>query len=131
MTSQGQAAVWTYFTKSEDAKMIECNIYKKSLTFCGGTTNMIRHLQGLHTFLNFDHTENKTPEKKKPVKTQRSMKEYGVSTRNFCSKKRASGITERITNYIAKDMRPINTVEVSRYIYVILIIHGVPIITFH
>ena len=93
--------VWKYFNKSADKKKAVCSICDKALSYLGGTTNLRDHLQAKHPLQYFTTT--------KPT-TECTMLDDFVR-RTKCSEARAKNITDRVSQMIVQDLRPIRIVE--------------------
>lgn len=95
--------VWEYYEKIKDAPKARCTLCNKELSYRGGTTNLRTHLECKHSLL-YIHEVKKTSCSK-----QSTLIGYAKSQQ--CSEGRATAITERITNMIALDLKPIRMVE--------------------
>ena len=94
--------VWNYFTKLSDKKKAVCSICRKELAYLGGTTNLRDHLTSKHA-LHYYSADKKNESQKKTLD--------GFVTRSRCSDACSKNITDRVTEMIVKDLRPIRTVE--------------------
>ena len=80
------------------AKSLLCNA---SLAYHGGTSPILQHLKRKHL------VENPI----KPPDKQRQTKLDVFSKKRVCSTERAGAISDRIANFIIKDLRSINIVS--------------------
>ena len=94
--------VWEYFEKIADTKKAMCRICKKEFAYLGGTTNLRNHLTSKHTFHYFPE---RRPESKKSTTLDGFIKPAK------CSDARMKDITDRVTQMIVQDLRPIRIVE--------------------
>ena len=51
MAERKRSAVWSYFTVS-DIETATCDISRKTIRFCGNTTNLYKHLKAAHPKVN-------------------------------------------------------------------------------
>jgi hypothetical protein len=100
--SKAKSWVWKYFLKED--KEVQCTECKKNMAFHGGTSSMAFHLENVHGF----HNTNAPVNKSSP-----SVKQFFTATSKRCTTDRAKDINKKIAAFLAKDMRPINVVEVS------------------
>ena len=94
--------VWKYFTKLADMKKAVCTICQKEFAYLGGTTNLRDHLTSKHALFYCPETK-KTESKKNTLD--------GFIRPAKCSDARMKNITDRVTQMIVQDLRPIRMVE--------------------
>ena len=90
--------VWSYFTKVADMKKAMCTICHKELAYLGGTTNLCDHLTSQHTLCYNPYKKNESKKKTLDRFIIRPAK---------CSDARMKNITDRVTQMIIRDLRPI------------------------
>jgi hypothetical protein len=102
MTTPNKAKswVWKYFGRAD--KEVECSKCNKKMAYHGGTSSMASHLEKIHGLCNTNC-----------AKDVPSVKHFFSTPSKRCTVDRAKEINKMIAAFIAKDMRPINTVEVS------------------
>ena len=95
--------VWKYFTKTPDKKKAICSICHKELAYSGGTTNLHDHVSSKHPLQYFPAGKAATGSKTASLD--------GFVRPSKCSKACAKGITDRVSQMIVQDLRPIRLVE--------------------
>ena len=95
--------VWKYFTKTPDKKKAICSICHKELAYSGGTTNLRDHVSSKHPLQYFPAGKTATGSKTTTLD--------GFVRPSKCSEARAKGITDRVSQMIVQDLRPIRLVE--------------------
>ena len=116
LMAKRRSIVWKFFDLVEhekDGKKIkqaECNLCLDTiLTYAGGTSNLIRHLEAKHSVEYSKARDNETNETDKP-----KMKQLPVvvspSTKK-CSLARTKEINAALLNFIVLDLRPIAVVD--------------------
>ena len=100
------SGVWKYFTKMADKKKAICSICKKALAYSGGTRNLREHLSSQHSLRNFSAGSGKASTGNKTIT---SLDGFVKSSK--CTEARAKGITDRVSQMIVQDLRPITIVE--------------------
>ena len=100
--AEGQACsnVWDSFLKLPEKNKGKCKLCSKELAFHGGTTNLRDHLIAKHP-LTLPRNINKP--------TSQNILLFIQPT--WCNEAKAEGISERVSEMIAMDMRPIQMVE--------------------
>ena len=98
--------VWKYFTKMADKKKAICSICKKALAYSGGTRNLCEHLSSQHSLQNFSAGSGKTTTGNKTITSL-----DGFVKCSKCAEAHAKGITDRVSQMIVQDLRPIRIVE--------------------
>ena len=98
--------VWEYMTRMNDSQ-VACNQCSKTLSFHGSTSSLSSHLTALHSL-----EDPRKPEVESPLRI-RSMESFVVRKNKQVHPERAKEITAKIAEFLAIDMRPISTVEVS------------------
>ncbi len=94
--------VWSYFTKVADMKKAMCTICRKELAYLGRTTNLRDHLTSQHALCY--NADKKNESKKKTL-------DRFIIRPAKCSDARMKNITDRVTQMIVRDLRPIRVVE--------------------
>ena len=90
--------VWKYFRKEDSSpNSVLCTICERSFSYRGGTTNLRDHLERQHSSIY----------RPKPT----SSKQATLVGIQRCSERRSKEVTQRILNFIIKDIRPIAVVE--------------------
>ena len=97
--------VWKFYTKFHDRRKAVCTICKKEFAYLGGTTNLRNHLASKHSTLYCPDNEMTMTENRKTSTLD------GFVRPAKCSEARAKNISDRVTNMIVQDLRPIRTVE--------------------
>ena len=92
--------VWDYFVKVADAKKATCKICNKELAFLGGTMNLRNHLTSKHAL---DYCPE--PKGKKSTTLDGFLKPVK------CTDAHMKNITDRVTQMIVQDLRPVRVVE--------------------
>ena len=103
-----KSAVWEYFEQpatvtvnDKEVKKVKCLLCGILLADGGGTTNLAHHLQAQHP-----------EEYKKSDNNAKKTKQTNLhSFSRVCSPERAVSITNHIAEVIARDLRPINSVD--------------------
>ena len=95
--------VWKYFTKTSDKKKAICSICHKELAYSGGTTNLRDHVSSKHPLQYFPAGNTATGGKTASLD--------GFVRPSKCSEARAKGITDRVSQMVVQDLRPIRLVE--------------------
>ena len=90
--------VWEYFEKVADTKKAMCTICNKEFAYLGGTTNLCNHITSKHAL-------NYCPD----IKKKNTLD--GFLRPAKCSDARMKNITDRVTQMIVQDLRPIRVVE--------------------
>ena len=102
--------VWEYFQLTEvaekDGKMMKkavCTLCDGQLVYTGGTTNLLNHLETKHpvTYKAATGEASGTKSKQKTLSFPSKL----------CLPDRANGITNRIAEFVARDLRPFATVD--------------------
>jgi len=96
-TGKRVSDVWKHFVKSADRKKAVCTICDK-LSYLGGTTNLRDHLEAKHA-LQYCATNKPT------TGHTTTMDEFVRHTK--CSEACAKNITDRVSQMIVQDLRPI------------------------
>ena len=104
-TTRKVSDVWKYFTKTANKKKAICSICKKALAYSGGTTNLRDHLSSQHSLHNFSAGSGKTTTGSKMITLD------GFVKSSKCTEARAKRITDRVSQVIVQDLRPIRIVE--------------------
>ena len=95
--------VWKYFTRTPDKKKAICSICHKELAYSGGTTNLRNHLSSKQPLQYF-------PASKTPAGSKTTTLDGFVRV-SKCSEARTKSITDRVSQMIVQDLRPIRLVE--------------------
>ena len=89
--------VWEHYDKVDDGE-VKCKLCNKSQKYSGGTSNLRNHLDRYHA------AKYSIP--KSPTITK-------FTRLHTCTPDRRRKITKMLSSFIAKDMRPINVIQVS------------------
>ena len=111
MARKRTSRVWEFFEEPEvvseggkDVRRVPCKLCEQQLADGGGTTNLLSHLQAKHP------EEYKRCTDCLSTKKQTSLTTL-VRKCSPTSPQRAAVITEKIVEFIAKDMRPLSVVD--------------------
>ena len=111
-----RSIVWKFFELIEhqrDGKTIkqaECTLYPDTvLTYAGGTSNLIHHLEAKHSVEYSKAKEGEVEEADRPTMKQTPL-EVGPSVKK-CSLARTKEINSALSDFIALDLRPIAVVD--------------------
>ena len=100
-TGRKVSDIWKHFSKSADKRKAVCSICDKELSYSGGTTNLRDHLEEKHS-VKYSTTS-------KPTTLCTTMDDF--VKRMKCSEACAKNITDRVSQMIVQDLRPIRIVE--------------------
>ena len=102
--------MWEFFEEpvtvtdgEKDAKRVPCKLCHQQLADGGGTTNLLSHLQAKHP----EEYKRCTPTQDRSTGRQTSL----TSVLRACSPQRAAAITDRIAEFVARDLRPLSIVD--------------------
>uniref|UniRef100_A0A3B4FMZ3 BED-type domain-containing protein n=1 Tax=Pundamilia nyererei TaxID=303518 RepID=A0A3B4FMZ3_9CICH len=116
--------VWTYFgffnkdgTNEMDMTHGICKVCRMKIKYSGNTTNMRAHLTRHHPKIALT-ADGKASSKSAPLKNQPTLDTLSLAKLSPNSE-RAKKITQSITYFICKDLRPYNIVENEGFSYMI------------
>ena len=124
--------VWSFFglksKEDKDNENVVCRLCRKSVLARGGnTSNLVSHLKNHHpnehsTFIKGrkGKISEKSSDDSEPKMKQVTLKEAVERTQpNLRSSRRWQEITTSVTNFIAKEMMPVNIVERQGFKYMV------------
>jgi len=98
--------VWTFYKKLHDRRKAVCTICNKEFAYLGGTTNLRNHLASKHSTQYCPDIETSTTD---GGRKKSSLDGFVRPVK--CSDTRAKCITDRVTQMIVEDLRPIRMIE--------------------
>ncbi|XP_065115787.1 E3 SUMO-protein ligase ZBED1-like [Paramisgurnus dabryanus] len=106
MSGIRKSKVWMHFEMvKDDPKKVKCKLCQQLMSYHSSTTNMAFHLKRIHPQYQTDDGSSSSTGAA-PKLTQRKL-----DLRPPLSEKRKRDITDKIAEFIALDMRPVNVVE--------------------
>lgn len=95
-----RSVVWTHFIESGDGKTANCSICRNTITFCGNTSNLRKHILSKHPLVSLDdHEEEKLP------KLSLVPNKYPPGSN------RQELVTTKLIKMIAVDLHPLSFVD--------------------
>ncbi|KAM3597786.1 uncharacterized protein V6R79_009217 [Siganus canaliculatus] len=103
--SKKTSRVWKYFDIVKDnPKKVKCKLCPQILSYHSSTTNMAFHLKRIHPQYQSDSSSSS-------MSTVPTLTQKKLDLRPPISEKRKRDIMEKIAEFVALDMRPVNIVE--------------------
>ena len=106
MQRSKRSAVWDVFEEPADGS-VTCKTCNKKLTYAGGTTNLQEHLKRFHPQVLF--AESEPSPKRQPAVTDFFSRSFAAN--KVCSSSAAAQITDKIVDWVSRDLRPLNIVN--------------------
>ena len=109
-TKRRTSRVWEFFDEpvtvsdgERDVKKLPCKLCHQQLADGGGTTNLLSHLQAKHS----EEYKRCAPSQDRSTGRQTSL----ASVLQTCSPQRTAAITDRIAEFVARDLCPLGVVD--------------------